>query len=104
MKAMLLVGIFAVSVNASDVSWTRFKGSVKQIDLKANTIQIQDNEGNLVKLKVDEDVMLLKGKETVLLSNVGVDEKVTLVYMPRPPKPKDTSDEPVNGIYPPIKR
>ena len=104
MKVFMLLLFLVAMANASDVNWTRFTGKVKSIDLKSSKITIQNAEGDLITVKFDDDVMLYQGKTSKVLSDIGMDEKVTLVYMPRPPKPKEAGEEPSGGFYPPLKR
>lgn len=94
--------VFVVGVvSGADVSWTRFKGKVKAIDQKASKITIQNAEGDLIGIKVDPDVSITCGKEVRTLKDVAIDEKVTLMFLPKVAVPQD--DEPVSGVYKPLK-
>ena len=88
-----------------DVQWSRFKGKVKAVNGKAATVTIQNAEGDLVTVKVDSDVEVLRGKDQVKLGDVAIDDKVTLVYSPKAPPPKESDEEPaLGGVYAPVKR
>jgi hypothetical protein len=103
MKKLAIVLLLATVANASDVSWTRFRGKVKTVNYRASTMTIESN-GDLVTIKVDDDVTILAGKEKQPLSAIGIDDKVTLLYAPKAAERKD-SDEPAPGsVYAPLKR
>ena len=98
--ALLLTG----GVYASDVTWTRFKGKVKAVNQKASTVTIQNGENDLITVKVNDDVTILSGKDAVGLAAVNMDDKITLVYSPRGPEPRDPEEPAPGGVYPPARR
>jgi hypothetical protein len=106
MKYLVVAVILAVSAvsHASNVEWTRFKGKVKNVNGKASTVTIQNGEGDLVTIKVTEDVTILSGRDVVGLGKVRIDDKVTLLYEPRAPEAKDAEEPEPGGFYPPAKR
>jgi hypothetical protein len=102
MRGLLLVVLMATVAAGADVEWTRFKGKVKNVNQKASTLTIQNGEGDLITVKITGDVQIIDGKEFVPIGQVAMDQKVTLVYAPKPPTPKE--DEAEGSVYPPIKR
>lgn len=103
MRILCLITLLLSHVAYGDVSWTRFRGKVKAINYKTSTITL-DSGGDLVTIKVDDDVNILSGKTAVKLSDVGIDDKVTLIYAPKAPAPKDPDEPSPGGVYPPLKR
>jgi hypothetical protein len=98
MRYMLILLLAAAVANATEVSWSRFKGKVKATNGKTSMVTIQNGEGDLIALKVDADVRVLRGKDDVKLGDLSIDDKVTLVYEPKAPAPKD-DEPPVGGVY-----
>ena len=99
MKRMVKLLIFSwamfcvfVIAGASEVEWTRFIGRVKAINLKAQTVTIQDRDGNLYTIPVDYQVkMLNKEHELLTLKNLDIDQKITLIRVPAE-APRDDSE------------
>ena len=71
---------------ATEVQWTRFKGTVKSLNYKTSSITIQNADGDLFSLKLDKDVKIKKDKGEVSLDSVELDDKITLLYLPSNPK------------------
>jgi len=92
---MIVVAVLigAVAVQA-DVLWSRFKGQVKGVNGKTSLLTIQNKEGDLLTVKIDSDVLVMKGKDEIKLKDVSIDDQVTLLYLPRAPV---DSDEPAEG-------
>jgi len=89
---------------ASDVQWTRFRGQVKAVNYKTATLTLESN-GDLVTVKIDDDVTILRGKEAIdKISGVLIDDKVTLIYAPKAPASKDPDEPPPGGVYAPERR
>ena len=97
---LILTSITSAAV-AADVSWTRFKGKVKAIDQKASRITIQNGEGDLIGVKVDEDVSIVTGKEKRALKEIEIDDKIVLYYLPKAPVPKDPEEPAPGDVYKP---
>lgn len=97
-RLILLVVLAATAARASDVQWTRFRGKVKAVNYKISSVTLQSN-GDLVTVKVDDDVTIYEGKEAVKLTGVLIDDKVTLIYAPRAPAPKDPEEPQQGGVY-----
>ena len=98
-KNIALMGFLLASVvRGSEVEWSRLKGTIRQVNYKTSTISIQDESGDLFKLKIDGDVTIQMGKQDKALKDVKLDDKVTLIYSPKAPTPVD-ADQPVNGTY-----
>lgn len=90
--------------HCSEVQWSRFKGKVKGINGKTSLITIQNGEGDLITVKVDDDVEILDGKDAKHLRDLSIDDKVTLVYSPKAPTPKDVDEPAGGGIYAPARK
>lgn len=104
-KSIAIGLMFASAAFGSEISWSRFKGTVKAIDYKASTLTIQNSEGDLVGIKVNGDVTIRQGKDDVPLSKVQIDDKVTLFFAPKAAEVKGPDDTPdANGILPPLRR
>jgi hypothetical protein len=82
----------------SEVQWSRFRGRVKGINAKTSTLTIQNGEGDLITVKVDQDVQLEHGKEQAKLTDLSIDDKVTMLYLPKAPVPKE-DEPPPGGVY-----
>jgi hypothetical protein len=78
---------------ATEVSWTRFKGTVKALNYKTGQITVQNAEGDLISLKVDKDIKIVKNKGEIFLESVNLDDKVTLLYLPSNPKSEQALEE-----------
>jgi hypothetical protein len=103
--ALTALGLaLALFAGAADVNWSRFRGKVKAINGKASTVTIQNAEGDLVTVKVDDDVSIVSGKQVKALGDLAIDEKVVLVYFPKAPAPKEPEETPEGGVYPPARR
>jgi hypothetical protein len=99
---LLLLTVSAVAF-ASDVQWTRIRGKVKSTNAKTQTLTIEDVAGDLLTLHIDGDIDVYNGKDLISkFADIKLDDKVLLLYDPKAPTPKD-SDEPVNGVYKPLK-
>jgi len=95
-KLLMLSVLFAANVYGSDVLWSRFKGTVKAINGKTSTVTIQNSEGDLITVKIDADVILGRGKEEIKLSDLKIDDKLILLFVPKAPPAKDP-DQPSDG-------
>ena len=104
MKMLMLATLLLTHpVFGSDVLWSRFKGTVKAINGKTSTVTIQNGEGDLITVKVDNDVILGRGKEEIKLSDVKIDDKLILIFVPKAPQSKDP-DQPIDGeTYKPLR-
>ena len=81
-KALIAIMMMAATAFASDVSWTRFKGKVKMLDLDKNRVTIQNESSDLITIPIDGNVRLFIGKEQVALDKLKFDDKVMLQYIP----------------------
>ena len=105
MKAYMAALLLATSAAfASEVQWTRFRGKVKSVNYRTQEITLQNAEGDLIGVKVTEDVAIFDGKEIRKLSDVAVDEKVSLLFAPKPLPPKEPDEPAPGGTYPLIHR
>ena len=104
MKQIALLLLLASFSSASNVEWTRFKGKVKATNGKTQSITIQNAEQDLITIKVDLDVQIIKDKEEVNLREVQIDDKVTLLYQPKAPAPKDPDEPEPGGVYAPFRK
>jgi hypothetical protein len=82
-KLVLLTLLLTHPVFGSDVLWSRFKGTVKAINGKTAMVTIQNAEGDLITVKVDADVILGRGKEEIKLSDLKIDDKLILLFVPK---------------------
>src|SRR3954470_13131631 len=102
---MILVAVILGSVSLeADIQWSRLNGRVKGINGKTQQVTIQNREGDLLTVKIDPDVLIVRDKQEIHLKDVSMDEKVTLLYIPKAPEPKDTEEPPEGGVYKPIPR
>lgn len=86
---------------AADVQWNRFRGKVKSVNYRLSTLTL-DSAGDVITVKIDDDVTVLSGRDTVKLEDVKIDDKVTLLYAPKAPPKKDPEAPPLGGVYPPL--
>jgi hypothetical protein len=101
---VLIVLLIAVAVQASEVEWNRLKGTLKAINHKTGVVSLQDKDGDLLKLKLDGDVTIVRGKDEVKATDLRIDDKVTLLYNPKA-QPVADPDEPTMGsVYPSLKK
>jgi Cu/Ag efflux protein CusF len=93
-----LLAVAVAAVCAQEVQWTRFRGVVKGLDLKANRVTIQNGERDLVTIQVTDDVKVQRGKDDVKLGDIRLDDKVVLVHIPtdKPKEPKEETFEEMN--------
>lgn len=81
-KALIAIMMMAATAFASDVSWTRFKGTVKMLDLDKNRVTIQNESSDLITIPVDGNVRIFEGKDQVALDKLKLDDKIMLQYIP----------------------
>ena len=99
MKLLLILTLLSGTLSASEIQWTRFRGKVKAINYKTQDLMLQNNEGDMISLKVTDDVAIFDGKEVKKLGEVSIDEKVSLLYAPKPVLPKDSEEPAPGGVY-----
>lgn len=105
----LVLGIIASTLlidfaSATDVQWTRLRGKVKSLNAKTQTLTIEDSAGDLLTLHIDADVDVLAGKDPIQkFADLKLDDKVTLLYNPKPPTPKDSDEPAAGGVYKPLR-
>jgi len=106
MKILMVLAAIVIgsTVVLAEVSWTRLNGKVKGINGKTSQITIQNKEDDLLTVKVDSDVTIIRDKAQVTLKDITIDDKVTLMYLPRPATQKDAEEPPEGSIYPPFKK
>ena len=93
----LAVLIAAVAVCAPCIDWTRLKGTVKSVNLKASTLRIQNSDGDVFDVPIDYQVKIIEKKEAgKQLKDVQLDSKVTLIRTPSEQPKEDTE-----GMVPP---
>lgn len=89
---IVAICVLAYYAHGADLDWARFTGKVKAINLKASTVTIQNDEGDLFTIPVDYQVTLIigKGKHAASkgLKDVLLDDRITLIRTPAE-KPKD---------------
>jgi hypothetical protein len=95
----IAIVLIVSAIAEADVQWSRFRGKVKGINGKAGTVTIQNAEGDLITIKVDADVQIERGKEMAKLNDLTIDDKVTLLYLPKAPPLKDPDEPPAGGVY-----
>jgi hypothetical protein len=97
LKQILLAAVVAATC-VQEVDWTRFKGTVKGLNLKSNRITVQNAEGDLLGLQVNDDVKILRGKESaeVKLGDVRLDDRVILIHIPADKPKQEESFEEMN--------
>lgn len=108
--------LLTLSLNAfADVEWTRFKGTVKAVNLKAHTLTIQNTDGDLFTIPIDYQVTIVDRKNVMRdLKDVQFDTKVVLLrVISEKPTALEESDpglvpyrgmDPVAGEQEPVKR
>ncbi len=102
-RVILLLVLAGALTKASDVQWTRFRGKVKAVNYRASTLTL-DSGGDLITVKIDDDVTIFSGKDPVQLNSVLIDNKVTLIYAPKALPPHEADEPPQGGVYLPAKR
>lgn len=89
--------IFTLVVCVTCLEWTRLTGTVKGINLKDQTVTIQNRDGDLLTVPVDYQVtMIEKHDEIRSLKTLHLDEKITLTRV-LAEKPHDDTE----GLVPP---
>lgn len=89
--------------NATEIQWSRLRGKVKATNAKTQTLTIEDSAGDLLSLHIDAEVDVLDGKDPVAkFADLRLDEKVTLLYNPKPVAPKEVDEPALGGVYPPL--
>lgn len=100
MRTHIFLALFLASListaYAADIQWTRFKGQVKALDLKANRITLQNKEGDLVGVFIDGDVRISRGSNEVALGDVQMDDKIVVTHIPVNPK-TETKEQGTKG-------
>lgn len=95
MRSFLLLLLCASLSQASEIQWTRLRGTVKAINARTQMLTIQNPDGDLLTMHIDADVEMLNGKDPILkLQDFKLGDKVTLLYNPKAPAPKDSEDTP----------
>lgn len=93
MKKLWMVAM----VCAMCIDWTRIRGTVKNINQKTKTVAIQNRDGDVLTVPIDEDVKIVLGKaDEVTFKDIKLDQRVTLIRIPTEPKPKDESFDEMN--------
>lgn len=88
----LLLAVAVVCTPCLD--WTRFSGTVKAVNTRDNSITIQNRDGDLFTIPIDYQVKISeKHGELRSLSNLQLDEKITLIRRPAAEPPMETFDE-----------
>ena len=88
---------------AACVEWTRITGRVKAVNLREQTVTVQNREKDLLTVPIDYQVTILdKGGEIRQLKSLSLDEKVTLTRVPaEKPRPDDEGlappEQPIRG-------
>lgn len=101
---LVLLICAGITLHASEIQWTRMKGTVKASNAKTQMLTLQNQEGDLFSIHIDGDIDVVAGKDTIgKLSDLKLGDKVTLLYNPKAAAPKD-ADQPVDGVYKPIPR
>lgn len=91
-KPVLVAAVFC----AACLEWTRLSGTVKSVNLKDQTVTIQNRDGDLLTIPVDYQVsMIEKHDEIRSLKTLHLDEKITLTRI-QVEKPRDD----VDGLVP----
>ncbi len=86
-----------VIICAVCLEWTRLSGTVKIVNLKDDTVTIQNRDGDLLTVPVDYQVSIIeKHGEIRSLKSLKLDEKITLTRV-QAEKPRQDSD----GLTPP---
>ena len=81
-RAALLIALtLAVKfAQAADVQWTRLRGTVKGINLKDQTVTIENRDHDLLTIPVDYQVDIEENHgEKRGLKTLRLDEKITLI-------------------------
>jgi len=104
-QILLVILACAAALQASEIQWTRLKGTVKAANSKTQMLTIADPQGDLLSLHIDGDIDVMAGKDAVgKLSDLKLGDKVTLLYNPKAPAPKDAEEPPAGSVYQPLKR
>ncbi len=96
MKHVLLAAAIACS---PCIDWTRFSGTVKAINLEKSTVTIQNRDGDLFVIPIDYQVKVSeKHGELRGLTSLELDEKVTLIRIPKTEPPKMENLDEMNKL------
>lgn len=101
----LLLLFIPAFLHSSDVLWSRFTGKVKALNYKSGLITFQTDSGDIFSVKADKDIVIVVGKEERALPDVRIDDKITLLNIPKADVPAPAEDAPgPDGVYPPIRK
>ncbi len=96
---LAIVGFcMGIAHGAQIVDWSRVTGKVVKIDQRANVLTIV-YDGFPLTIKLDQDASIVVGKEVRALKDVSLGDKIAVVNMPPAPKPKDSDEPPLGGVY-----
>lgn len=101
---LLALVLWVFWAHAADVAWSRFRGTIKAVNHKTGVVTLQNKDGDVFNIKVDADVTVVVGKEERAFKDVRIDDKVTLLYAPKVPLPKEADDPDASDVYPPFKK
>ncbi len=82
MRYIVAAVLLTLGVNAfaGEVEWTRFKGTVKAVNLKSPSITLQNSDGDLFTVPIDYQVKIIDKKNVLhVIKDVEIDDKITLL-------------------------
>ncbi len=89
--------VLAAAVCAACVDWTRFSGTVKALNMKENTVTIENRDGDLLVIPIDFQVKITERHGELLgFSSLKLDEKITLIRVQSVEIPKTETFEDMN--------
>jgi hypothetical protein len=91
-RLALVLLTLGVNAFAGEVEWARFKGTVKEVNLKERTVKLQNKDGDLFTVPVDFQVKIVDKKNVLReLKDLELDDPVTLIKVISE-KPKEDSE------------
>lgn len=72
------------------VEWTRFQGTVKNVNLKSQTLTLL-HDGDFYTIPIDYQVKIIQKSAVKRLQDIALDDKVTLIKTPSEPQVEDNS-------------
>jgi hypothetical protein len=97
LAALVALVLLIKAAFAADVEWSRLRGTVKAVNLKAQTVTIQNSEKDLLTVPIDYQVKIVaKGDALRALKDLELDERITL-YRTLADQPKEDTE----GLVPP---
>lgn len=101
---VLLAFAWCHPVMASGILWTRVRGRVKAMNAQNQELTVETRDGDLFEIHVDGNVdVYVKDEIVPRFQDLKLDEKVVLLWNPKPTAPKDPEEPEPGGVYKPVR-